>query len=141
MSGWLAGGAVAGGAAGIAGIVGAVKQAQAIRRAANRAAAYEDLKFQIHFQDSLHQNRILNETNQATYVARGIDASSGSPLAVEVNVASEMMRDIDRFRREMEMRKEVIRADAKAGRASAIIGGVSSGLNSAATVTGILGRA
>lgn len=140
MNGWGAAGAVAAGGAGIAGIIGAVRRAKAIARAADQAQRFEEFKFREFFEDALDEERRVVEGNRQAYAARGIDFMAGSPLAVEVDVANEYARNIDRARREMEMRKEQIRLDAKAGRASSIISGVSSGLNAGTTITGILGR-
>ena len=140
MTPWQGAGAGAAAAGGILGIVGSIKQAQAVKRAAKQAIAFENFKFREFFNDALFEQRAITEQNRQQYNASGVSIMHGSPLAVEVNVANEMARNIDRVRREMEMRKQQIRLDAEAGRASSIVSGISSGLNAASTITGILGR-
>lgn len=114
-------------------IAQAVKQAKAIKRASRQAQANEDYKFREFFLDSLHSNRVNSQQNAAVYADRGVDFNHGTPLSVEVDAANEMSRNIERMRAETEMRKSVIRANAAAGKASAVASGVGGGLSAVAS--------
>jgi len=132
-------GAGLGAAGGLVGIIGAVKQAKALARASRQAEDFEDFKFGQFFRDALDAQARTTASNNQTYATRGVDFRHGSPLAVAVDVANETNRNVERARQEAEMRKQQIRLDAEAGRASSIVSGISSGINAGSRVASILG--
>ena len=138
----IGGGAMAAAGMGLS-IAQAIMQKKAIERAAREAKKFEDFKFREFFTDALYKQRIISQTNAQTYATRGVDFQHGSPLAVEVDIANNTSRNVERMRQETEMKKRQIQLNADAGSASAIaqgvggsLGAVASGLNTFNTLGG-----